>query len=73
MLYLDTRLFVFERGSGRERLVVAYNNSDEDIRILFDKEQRELVSGVRTAELVLPPFTTYVFESDTDNFRIYFS
>ena len=73
ILYLDERLLVFERGSGREKLIVAYNNSEENIRIVFDKAQKELVFNSKSADFNLSSYTTLVFKSSADNFRIYFS
>lgn len=71
--HLDERLFVFERGEGQSGVIVAYNNSDKDIRIAFDSPECELVSSTRKKDFTLPPYSTYIFKSSLDDFRIYFS
>ena len=71
--YLDERLFVFERGDENGAIIVAYNNSEGDIRIAFNSPERELVSGKLDKDFVIPPYTTYIFKSSAEDFRIYFS
>ena len=71
--YLDERLFVFERGEEKGAVIVAYNNSEKDIRIAFNSPEKELVSLALKKEFILPPYTTYIFKSSADDFRIYFS
>ena len=63
LLHLDKKMLVFERKKGRERIVVALNNSTTDNKIRFSETVTELYSEKGGYEFCLKAETTYLFKS----------
>lgn len=68
LLHIDGDLLVFERLFGDEAFVTVLNNSDNEIRISFDRSTTELISEEKADEFILPHNKAAIYKTYKDSY-----
>ena len=65
LLILTPKLLVFSRSDGRESILTAFNNSDDEIIVDFSTAHTSLFSKTRAKSFTLSPMSADVFKANT--------
>ena len=68
LLHIDDNMLIFARYDGNDAYITLVNNSEEDLRLSFDSEICELISGDCGEEIILPAGNAGIYKLKRDSY-----